>query len=229
MATFVLIPGAASTSWYWHRVVPELEHRGHEVVAVDLPCDDDTAGFAEYADTVVRAVGERRDVVVVAQSLGGFTAPLVCDRISVALMILVAAMVPSPGEPPGEWWANTGHDRALQQQAEREGRGDGEDPLALFSLEELPPEVAAEAMHHGRDQSSTPFERPWPLDARPDVPTRFLLCRHDRFFPAEFLRRVVKARLGIDPDEMDGGHLPALARPEELADRLDAYVRSTQP
>ena len=77
-------------------------------------------------------------------------------------------------------------------------------------------------MHHVRDQSGTPFEKPWPLAAWPDVPTRFLLCRDDRFFPAEFQRRVVRERLGITPDEMDGGHLPALSRPQELAERLDA-------
>jgi hypothetical protein len=91
---------------------------------------------------------------------------------------------------------------------------------------DVPPGVVAEAMARGeRPQSGTPFEQPWPLDAWPDVRTRFLLCRHDRFFPADFQRRVVRDRLGITPDEMDGGHLPALARPPELADRLDAYCR----
>jgi hypothetical protein len=55
------------------------------------------------------------------------------------------------------------------------------------------------------------------------VPTRFLLCRDDRFFPAEFMRRVVRERLGITPDEMDGGHLPALAHPQELVERLEVY------
>jgi hypothetical protein len=55
------------------------------------------------------------------------------------------------------------------------------------------------------------------------VPTRFLLCRDDRVFPAEFLRRVVRERLGLTPDEMDGGHCVALSRPQALADRLEAY------
>ena len=41
MATYVLIPGAGSTPWYWHLVVPRLAERGHDVVAVDLPCDDE--------------------------------------------------------------------------------------------------------------------------------------------------------------------------------------------
>jgi pimeloyl-ACP methyl ester carboxylesterase len=65
--------------------------------------------------------------------------------------------------------------------------------------------------------------KPWPLPAWPNVPTRFLLCRDDRFVPAEFLRRVVRERLGITPDEMDGSHCVALSRPKELADRLEAY------
>ena len=133
MATYVLIPGAGSDSWYWHLVTPELAARGHDAVAVDLPCDDDTAGLAEYTDVVAAS----------------------------------ASRVP--------------------------------------------------------DQSGTPFEKPWPRHAWPDVPTRFLLCRHDRLFPADFQRRVVRERLGIVPDEMDGGHLPALAHPRELAERLLAY------
>ena len=54
---------------------------------------------------------------------------------------------------------------------------------------------------------------------------RFLLCRDDRFFPAEFQRRVVKERLGIVPDEMGGRHLPALARPDELVAHLERYRR----
>ena len=53
----------------------ELRDLGHDVVAVDLPSGDDSAGFPEYADVVVDAVGARPDLIVVAQSLAGFTAP----------------------------------------------------------------------------------------------------------------------------------------------------------
>ena len=231
MASFVLIPGAGSDSWYWHLVAPELEARGHEVLAVDLPCDDDDAGFAEYADAVVEAAGDwrdRDDLVVVAQSLAGFVAPLVCGRLPVRLLVLVAAMVPRPGESGGDWWAATGQAEAMRGFAEEEGRsrGDGRDEaeeMAEIFVHDVPDDVAAESLKHVRPQSGAVFEKPWPLDAWPDVPTRFLLCRHDRLFPAAFQRRVVRERLGIEPDEMDGGHLPALARPLELADRLDLY------
>jgi pimeloyl-ACP methyl ester carboxylesterase len=61
MSKFVLIHGAGNSAWYWHLVEPELRKRGHDVVAMDLPCDDDSAGLAEYADTVVNALGQRRD------------------------------------------------------------------------------------------------------------------------------------------------------------------------
>lgn len=224
MATFVLIPGAASDSWYWHLVVPELEAAGHRVIAVDLPVDDPTAGLADYVDAVVAAIGDTTDLVVVAQSMGGLTAPIVCTRTPVEVLVLVAAMVPSPGETGGDWWANTGQADAQRAAAERDGRPleGADDPSVLF-LHDVPADVAAESAHHVLEQSSAPFADPWPLDEWPDVPTRFLLCRDDRLFPADFQRRVVRDRLGIEPDEIDGGHLPALARPAELAARLLAY------
>jgi pimeloyl-ACP methyl ester carboxylesterase len=215
MATYVLIHGAGSDSWYWHLVAPKLEALGHDVVAPDLPCDDDRAGLDDYVRVTLDAIGTRRDLVVVAQSLGSFTGTIVCDRVPVSLLVLVAAMVPRPGESPGEWWANTGHEFP-----------DPFDPKEVFT-HDLPRALAAESLAHVREQSGTPFEKPWPLGAWPDVPTHFLLCRDDRFFPADFQRRVVRERLGFVPDEMPGGHLPALARPDELVERLEAYRTET--
>src|SRR5262245_42482067 len=108
MHRFVLIPGAGGAAWYWHRVVPERRAAGHEAVAVDLPAADETAGLPEYADAVAAAVGDHDDVVLVAQSMGGFTAPMVCARVPVDLLVLVNAMIPEPGETPGQWWDDTG-------------------------------------------------------------------------------------------------------------------------
>src|SRR5438876_11612926 len=98
MSTFALIHGAGDVGWYWHLVEAELRRRGHDTVAPDLPCDDDSAGLKEYTETVVEAIGDRTDLVVVAQSFGGFTAPLVADRLLVERLVLVAGMVPLPGE-----------------------------------------------------------------------------------------------------------------------------------
>src|SRR4051812_17653400 len=112
--TYVLIHGAGDVAASWDPVSERLRDRGHDVVAVDLPADDDAAGLAEYTDAVVDAVGDRTDLVVVAHSLGGLTAPLVCDRLPVDLLVLVTAMIPAPGETGGAWWSNTGHDEAYR-------------------------------------------------------------------------------------------------------------------
>jgi len=214
VATFVLIHGGGGSSWDWHLLEPELRARGHDVVSVDLPCEDGDAGLPEYADAVVAAIGDRPNVVVVAHSYGAFTATLVPARLPVRLLVLLTAMIPAPGEAPADWWANTGHDAIATP----------DDPVAQF-LHDVPPELAAEALARERDDSGASYRAPWPLDALPDVPTRFLLCRDDRFFPPEFMRRVVRGRLGIEPDEIDGSHCVALSRPTELAGRLDRYVR----
>src|SRR5215210_7773614 len=137
MATYVLIHGAGDVGWYWHLVAAELRERGHDAVASDLPCEDDSAGLSEYADAVLDAIGDRSELVVVAQSFAGFTAPLVCDRAPVELLVLVAAMIPSPGEAPRDWSANTGYES-------KGGEGSG-DEIATF-YHDVPPELASEAL-----------------------------------------------------------------------------------
>jgi pimeloyl-ACP methyl ester carboxylesterase len=219
MATYALIHGAGDVGWYWHLVDAELRARGHGVVAPDLPCEDESAGWSEYADAVIDSLGDGDDLVVVAQSLGGFTAPIVCERVPAKLLVLVAAMVPVPGETGHEWWANSGYQQWVREHGQED---DDDDEIAVF-YQDVSPELAAEALSRGRDQAEKPMLQPWPLTAWPDVPTRFLLCREDRVFPAGFFREMVRERLGITPDEIDGGHTPALSRPKELADRLEAF------
>ena len=136
--TFVLIPGAGGTAWYWHRIVPLLQEAGHEAIAVDLPGDDPAAGLPEYTHLVNSAIGDRDNVVLVAQSLGGFTAPLVAAKIPLASLVFVNAMIPRPGETPGGWWDNTGWAQARVAAAEQGGYGTGVRPGRL-----LPPRCPA--------------------------------------------------------------------------------------
>ena len=77
-------------------------------------------------------------------------------------------------------------------------------------------------------ECNLPFFKPWPLKSWPDVPTRVITGRNDRFFPAEFQRRVSQERLGITPDVIPGGHLVALSQPVALVDLLESY-RAGQP
>ncbi|MGE3286069.1 MAG: alpha/beta fold hydrolase [Pseudonocardia sp.] len=230
MSTLVLVPGAGGSAWYWHRLVPELDARGHRAVPVELPAADDSAGLQEYAETVVEAARDLRDVVLVAQSFAGMSAPLVCARRPVRGLILLNAMIPRPGETPGEWWENTGHAQARLAQARAAGRS--EDSLADLAdafFHDVPPEIAAEAFAQGEPvQSATPLATPWPLPAWPDVPLHVLHGRDDRFFPLEFAERVAAERLGSPVQAIAGGHLVALSRPADLADAIDEVIRRHQ-
>jgi len=209
VSAFALIHGGGGSAWDWHLVAAELGRRGHDPIAVDLPTEDNSAGWWDYADTVVEAIGDHPHVVVVGHSLGCFTAPLVCARRPVDLLVLVAGMIPSPGESFTDWWKNSGYEES------------GSDDVFYH---DVPPELAAEARMREREQVEKPLREPWPLGSWPDVPTRYLLCRDDRMFPAQWARRHARERLGIEPDEMGGGHYVSLSRPRELADRLGAYA-----
>jgi pimeloyl-ACP methyl ester carboxylesterase len=224
MTTFVLIHGGGDVGWYWHLLEAELRARGHDVVAPDLPCEDDSAGLGEYADAVVEAIGERTDLVVVGQSYGGFTAPLVAARLPVDVLVLLAAMIPSPGETPEDWWTNTGYAEAVREQAARDGGRTGSDDPLVSYYNDVPHALAEEALRRARRESTTAWRTPWPLDAWPDVPTKFVLCRDDHFFPAAFLRRLAAERLGVTADEIPGCHCVALSHPRELAERLVTYI-----
>ena len=223
MSRFVLIPGAGGAAWYWHRVVPELRARGHEAVAVDLPGADESAGLPEYAAAVVTAIGGRHDVVVVAQSMGGFTAPMACSRVPVRLLVLVNAMIPLPGESPGDWWVDTGWEPARIAAAQASGYP-AEFDLATYFLHDVPAEVAAAGEDHRYAEADIAFGQPCAIERWPDVPTQVIAGRDDRFFPLEFQRRVARERLGADVDEIPGGHLAALSRPAGLTDRLTRYL-----
>ena len=226
MPTYALIPGGGGDPWEWHRLVPELAARGHEALAIRLPAEDDSAGWTEYADSVVDALGDRRDiVVVVAESMGAFTAPIVCTRRPVDLLVLLNAMIPVPGETFNAWWSNTDSGSARREYHARIGLEptDADDDAVIY-YHDLPDDLRAAAQERRwQDQSATPLDEPWPLAVWPDTPTRVLAGRHDRMFPLEFQRQIARERLGLDVDELDGRHMVAMSNPSELADRLETY------
>lgn len=219
MSTFVLIPGAGGVAWYWHRVVPLLRAAGHDAIAVDLPGDDENAGLGEYARLVTGAIGGREDVMLVAQSLGGFTAPLVATAVPVLGLVFVNAMIPQPGETPGQWWGNTGSSEARVAAAVAHGYRQEFD-LAEYFLHDVPPEVVAAGEPHQRPEADAVFGSVCEFDGWPAAPIRVVAGADDRFFPVEFQRKVARERLGLEADVLPGGHLIALARPEPLVGYL---------
>ena len=219
MATFVLIPGAGGVAWYWHRVVPLLEEAGHDAIAVDLPGEDEQAGLREYTRLVVDAIGGRDDVWLVAQSMGAFTAALVAREVRVRGLVFVNAMIPAPGETPGEWWGNTGSKEAATDAAESGGYSTEFDLFTYF-LHDVPLDLAAEGEGQERDEAEVAFGTVCHFDAWPSVPIRAVAGADDRLFPAAFQQKLARDRLGVEADVLPGGHLIALSQPEALASYL---------
>lgn len=225
MSTFALIHGGGDVGWSWHLVAAALEAQGHEVAAPDLPAGDDALTLEDYADAVVTAVGRRSGVVVVGHSFGGFTAPLVAARLDADVLVLLAGMIPAPGEPPERWWESTGYGAAVKEQAARDGGLTGNDDPYVSFYHDVPRDLAADALSRERAHpSAAAMEAPWPLEAWPDIRTKFIVCTEDRFFPPSFLRRLVSERLGIEADEVAGGHCAMLSRPADIAELLIRYA-----
>jgi hypothetical protein len=230
VTTFALVHGAWHGAWCWERLTPELERRGHAVVAPDLPCDDPAATFADYAEVVAAALdGARDDVVVVGHSLAGLTIPLVAARRPVRALVYLCALVPIPGlslveqvrvEPetfvPGYW---AGIEATADRRASRwtdfavareRLYGDCADADARWAFDRL------------RPQANAPDRVPCPLAALPDVATASIVCARDAIVTPAWSRHVARERLGVAPVELAGDHSPFLSRPAELADLLDA-------
>lgn len=216
MATFAFIHGAGGRGSDWQLVADELHGHGHQTVLVDMPCDQ-PVGLDAYADAVVDAIaaaGNPAEVALVAHSLGGLTAPVVASRIPVEAIVFVTAMVPLPGETGGDWWGNAGQAAAFDAQ----GLPDDSDETVF--VHDVPPDVLA-AAEPSRDQTGEVMGDPCPLTRWPDVPTAYLVCGDDRFFPAEWMADVVRARLGIEPEVIPGGHCPYLATPVTTAAAIE--------
>ncbi len=222
MPAFVLIPGAGSDPRVYGATIEALRALGHDAVAPELPLHDQEATPSDHAAAVAAAVPDEPELVVVGQSLGAFAAPLVAAWVPVARLVLLAPMIPKPGETAGEWWGNTRHDEAIADVLERHGpmREWGPDAFAEVFLHDVEPQVARDNQRFNGVPGAGMFTEPWPLEAWPDVPTHVLVPRDDRLFPREFQRRVARQRLDLEIDEMAGGHVPMLSRPSELAERL---------
>jgi pimeloyl-ACP methyl ester carboxylesterase len=185
---------------------------------VDLPGAGASAGLPDQVDLVVSAAERRDEVVLVAQSMGAFTALGAFGRLragSGRKPDLVDAMNPAPGETPGNWWANTGWDA---DRVAAPGRAYTPRPSISrpTSCTTCPRPSRRQAPSMSATTPTSPS--PSPATSRDDRTSRRSCSpRGDRFFPGPFQRRVARERIGIEAREVPGGHLSALSEPDGLA------------
>lgn len=228
MTTFALVHGAWHSGACWDLTAAVLRARGHDVITMDLPCSDPTAGVEEYVAVVLDALGDADDVVLVGHSLGGLTVPVVAERRPVRELVLLAAMTPMPGVPAGEdvaflpemfpdGWA----ERSAHQVSNADGSSSWPTEAAIdVFYHDCDPALAAWAASLLRPQTWTVAAVASPLRAYPDVPTHAIVCADDRILRAETCARLAEERFGARVTRLGGGHSPMVAQPEVLADAL---------
>jgi hypothetical protein len=217
---FVLVPGAGGIATpYWRLVTAQLQRAGHRAVPVDLPGGALDAGLPEYSGLIANAMDDCEEPIVVAQSLGGFSAVMACEQVRARQLVLTNAMVPFPGETPGSWWEATGAVEA-RVAAAQVGGYDANFDLTTYFLHDLSATDAAAVLANPGYEADIVFGQPCDIKSWPDVPTSAVVGRDDRFFPLAFQQQLLRERLGVSPTVIAGGHLVALANPGGLSEVL---------
>ena len=204
MASFSFVHGAWGGGWLWDPLRAELEARGHVVHTPDLPCEDVSAGVAEYAAGVPPAD------VVVGYSLGGLTIPFVEADTHVFLAARVAGAV-------GDWeevFVPGFGDARVRDELGRSYYPDHGDAVREL---QIPPEHGHLAVKLRRQ---APYDAPSVRVERPAS----IVCARDAVIRPDWQRRIAQEVLGVEPLELDAGHSPMLECPRELAVLLDGLA-----
>jgi hypothetical protein len=214
--TFVLIPGAGGHSFAWSEVALRLEAAGEKVVSNDLPTGHGH-GLADYARAVATSVDDGSDIHIVAHSFGGFTAAAVTSLIPVASITFLNAMIPLPGEKAADWWDAVGYTDARAEADKSVGRDPAAGDDEIF-WHDVPPALVRPMIEDApAPDSPAAFDSAVEFESWPSVPLRVLAGVGDRFFPLPLQQRIARKRLGIEVEAVPGGHMAALAYPDEIA------------
>jgi pimeloyl-ACP methyl ester carboxylesterase len=227
MTTFALVHGGWHDATCWNLLTPLLEQEGHDVVAMDLPCDDGLETFQGYADVVCAALdGSGDDVVLVGHSLGGHTVPLVAARRPIRHLVYLCALVPDIGRSLADQLGdesvmlNPMYEKGTQLDEQlRQVWVDLEIARTMF-YDDCDDVIADAALKRLRPQAAYPATVPFPLAEFPAVKTTYVICTEDQILGLEWARRTARDRLGADVIEIPGGHSPFFSRPRVLADVL---------
>ncbi len=203
MASFVLVHGAWHGAWCFRELIAELEARGHDAEAVELPCDEVGLTQHDYA----ALVGPRPEAIVVGHSLGGQTIP----HVEAGTRVYLAAVLPVEdafADCFAEGFGGTVRDEL--------GRSYWPDPdtCAAHMYPDCTRERSDWAYARLRRQAPIGAEEA-PFGAGDVV----IATMRDAALDPAWQLRTARAH-GASVVQLDAGHSPFFTQPEELADVL---------
>ena len=235
MSRFVLVHGAWHGAWCWHKVVAELERRGHSVEAVDLPGHGvDRTPLAEvnldaYADRVGRALAAAEEpAILVGHSLGGLVITEAAERYTdhVQKLVYLCAFLEPPGAEPG------GSRAAMEGSLVPSAMVPSEDGLTTTVARSKLKEV----FYADCSDEDIALARACLVPQRMDLiltqpshtranwgrlPRRYVLCTEDLAITETAQRHMIEAAECDDVVTLETSHSPFFSAPAALADAME--------
>jgi pimeloyl-ACP methyl ester carboxylesterase len=220
--TIVLVHGAWANGSSWARVVPLLQARGLEVIAVHNPL---SCFEADVAATRRVIEAQKKDVILVGHSYGGAVITEAGSSNKVRALVYVAAFAPSSGEsinaivgPYGkpEWFSAIRADAGGMLTWSAEG-------MAKYFAPDLPAQEAALLAATQAPFFAGAFDGKVTSAAFGKKPSWYVVADDDRIIPAP-LQLAFAGKMGAKTSHVASSHVPMLSRPQVVADAILAAV-----
>lgn len=238
-ATVVLVHGAFQDASVWQQVTPLLEKKGHKVIIVDLPgrksnpADAFALTLAAYRDTVLKAIGEGPDkVVLVGHSFGGFTISSVAEAIPARIdtAVYVAAYLPQTGESMQALAAQDKGSKFTQENfvvaKDYSSASVLERDRGLIFCEECSDDQKKKLLSGIVDEPLKPVAEPITLSdtAFGSVRKAFIATKRDNAVSRSLQQMMIDRAKLSNIIEIDTGHAPAITSPQVLAEAINASI-----
>ena len=225
METFVLIHGAFSESWTWHKVIPLLEKAGHRVIAPDLPGHGQNKKIATeeitpqtYADCVVEVLDRQPEpVILVGHSMGGMVISRAAEQRpdKIKKLVYVCAFLLGDGESLHS--KGGGHHDPINAPYETFKElffGDCPDEDVRQARARMVPEP--------KTMGGTPIHITEENYGR--IPRVYIECLRDNAIPPATQKQMYTEMPCERVMTMNTSHAPLFAAPEELARNLLSVI-----
>jgi pimeloyl-ACP methyl ester carboxylesterase len=226
MPTVVLVHGAFADGSCWHKVIPDLEDSGYEVIAVQNPL----TSFADDVTTTRRVIdAQTGPVVVVGHSYGGAVITAAARNApNVTALVYIAAFGPDEGESVGP---------LLEKYPSRLATSLVFDAAGFLTIDRAKFKDAFAADVPDRERrvlaatqkpiQAQIFGHVFGPPAWRQIPSWFLVAAQDQAIHPD-LERMFAKRMGAETREVNTSHVPFISEPAAVVEIIDDAAVATR-